>query len=50
MCGDHPEVQALIGCIEDRRIITYGGKPAGRYPLHGYALGDGRDAVLGKYS
>ena len=27
MCGDHPEVQALIGCIEDRRIITYGGNP-----------------------
>jgi UDP-N-acetylmuramate--alanine ligase len=24
MCADHPEVQALIGRIEDRRIITYG--------------------------
>ncbi len=24
MCLDHPEVQALIGKIEDRRIVTYG--------------------------
>ncbi|CAN5210334.1 UDP-N-acetylmuramate--L-alanine ligase [soil metagenome] len=27
MCIDHPEVQALIGQIEDRRIITYGASP-----------------------
>ncbi len=27
MCMDHPEVQALIGQIEDRRIITYGVSP-----------------------
>ena len=27
MCVDHPEVQALIGRIEDRRIITYGANP-----------------------
>ncbi|SDB39665.1 UDP-N-acetylmuramate--L-alanine ligase [Bauldia litoralis] len=27
MCIDHPEVQALIGQIEDRRIITYGMSP-----------------------
>ena len=27
MCMDHPEVQALIGRIEDRRIITYGVSP-----------------------
>ncbi len=27
MCGDHPEVLALIGRIEDRRIITYGANP-----------------------
>jgi UDP-N-acetylmuramate--alanine ligase len=27
MCMDHPEVQALIGRIEDRRIITYGFSP-----------------------
>ncbi|MCX5497140.1 UDP-N-acetylmuramate--L-alanine ligase [Kaistia dalseonensis] len=27
MCIDHPEVQSLIGRIEDRRIITYGANP-----------------------
>ena len=27
MCTDHPEVQALVGRIEDRRIITYGFNP-----------------------
>jgi UDP-N-acetylmuramate--alanine ligase len=27
MCVDHPEVQALIGRIADRRIVTYGYSP-----------------------
>ena len=27
MCIDHPEVQALVGRIDDRRIITYGVSP-----------------------
>jgi len=27
MCSDHPEVQALIGRITDRKIITYGFSP-----------------------
>lgn len=27
MCLDHPEVQNLIGKIEDRRVITYGQNP-----------------------
>lgn len=27
MCLDHPEVQSLVGRIEDRRIITYGETP-----------------------
>jgi len=27
MCLDHPEVQALVGRIDDRRIITYGANP-----------------------
>ena len=27
MCLDHPEVQSLVGQIEDRRIITYGANP-----------------------
>ncbi len=27
MCLDHPEVQALVGRIEDRRVVTYGENP-----------------------
>src|SRR4029079_19422679 len=27
LCLDHPEVQAMVGRIEDRRIITYGLSP-----------------------
>jgi UDP-N-acetylmuramate--alanine ligase len=27
MCLDHPEVQALVGDIKDRRVITYGRNP-----------------------
>jgi UDP-N-acetylmuramate--alanine ligase len=27
MCLDHPEVQTLIGRIEDRRVVTYGENP-----------------------
>jgi len=27
MCLDHPEVQALVGNIRDRRVITYGRNP-----------------------
>lgn len=27
MCLDHPEVQALVGDIKDRRVITYGQNP-----------------------
>lgn len=27
MCIDHPEVQALVGRIEDRRVVTYGENP-----------------------
>jgi UDP-N-acetylmuramate--alanine ligase len=27
MCIDHPEVQALVSRIEDRRVVTYGGNP-----------------------
>lgn len=27
LCIDHPEVQAMIGKIEDRRVITYGFNP-----------------------
>ena len=27
LCTDHPEVQALVGRVEDRRIVTYGMNP-----------------------
>lgn len=27
MCIDHPEVQALVGKIDDRRVVTYGANP-----------------------
>ncbi|MCB1516682.1 MAG: UDP-N-acetylmuramate--L-alanine ligase, partial [Hyphomicrobiaceae bacterium] len=27
MCLDHPEVQALVGDIEDRRVVSYGTNP-----------------------
>lgn len=27
MCLDHPEVQTMIGTIEDRRVVTYGTNP-----------------------
>ena len=27
LCADHPEVQALIGRVQDRRVITYGFNP-----------------------
>ncbi|MFK8250242.1 UDP-N-acetylmuramate--L-alanine ligase [Ancylobacter terrae] len=27
MCTDHPVVQALVGRVEDRRVITYGANP-----------------------
>ncbi|MEM6463468.1 MAG: UDP-N-acetylmuramate--L-alanine ligase [Pseudomonadota bacterium] len=27
MCVDHPEVQALVGRIDDRRVVTYGQSP-----------------------
>jgi UDP-N-acetylmuramate--alanine ligase len=36
MCLDHPEVQALVSRIEDRRVITYGENPQSdvRYSNH----------------
>ena len=42
MCLDHPEVQALVARIEDRRIITYGTQPAGRGALSRRQLRDGK--------
>ena len=36
MCIDHPEVQALVSRIEDRRVVTYGESPQAdvRYSNH----------------
>lgn len=34
MCLDHPEVQALVSTIEDRRVITYGENPQADVRFH----------------
>jgi UDP-N-acetylmuramate--alanine ligase len=39
MCIDHPEVQDLIGRIEDRRIITYGFSPQSDTRITGLEIG-----------
>jgi UDP-N-acetylmuramate--alanine ligase len=41
MCTDHPEVQALVGLTEDRRIITYGENPQADARLDGLTHADG---------
>ncbi|HKQ94904.1 MAG TPA: UDP-N-acetylmuramate--L-alanine ligase [Aestuariivirgaceae bacterium] len=41
MCLDHPEVQALIGRIRDRHIITYGKSPQADVRLANLAYNDG---------
>src|SRR5690554_1497308 len=55
MCLDHPTVQALVGEIEDRRVITYGQNPQADVRLIDVANEDGiskfsiivRDRVTG---
>ena len=42
MCTDHPVVQALVGRIEDRRIITYGENPQADVRLIDLDHADGR--------
>ncbi|MGX1306633.1 UDP-N-acetylmuramate--alanine ligase [Amorphus suaedae] len=60
MCLDHPEVQSLVGRIEDRRMITYGANPqadvrftdvtsdrgTSRFDVHLYDRVTGREATL----
>ncbi len=49
LCIDHPEVQALIGRIEDRRIVTYGMSPQAEVRainLTSNALGSTYDVVI----
>jgi len=41
MCLDHHEVQALVGEIEDRRVITYGQNPQADIRLLGLTTGNG---------
>ena len=42
MCLDHPEVQALVARIEDRRIITYGRNPQADVRFFGTSFDGGR--------
>jgi UDP-N-acetylmuramate--alanine ligase len=48
MCIDHPEVQALIGRVRDRHVITYGRSPQADVRLiePTYAGGETRFSVL----
>ena len=41
MCLDHPEVQALVGEIRDRRVITYGQNPQADVRLIDLTVVDG---------
>ena len=45
MCIDHPEVQALIGRVRDRRVITYGRSPQADARLIDPRFENGADAV-----
>ncbi|MBD8890571.1 UDP-N-acetylmuramate--L-alanine ligase [Roseibium litorale] len=42
MCLDHPEVQTLIGQIEDRRIVTYGTNPQADVRFTNVSMDGGR--------
>ena len=41
LCLDHPEVQAMVGRIEDRRIITYGFSPQADIRASNLTFADG---------
>ncbi len=48
-CIDHPEVQALIGRVKDRRIVTYGFSPQADVRVENLTFGQGMahfDVVL----
>ncbi len=50
LCIDHPEVQALIGEVSDRRIITYGMSPQADVRADGLEISPGLsrfDVVIG---
>jgi UDP-N-acetylmuramate--alanine ligase len=42
MCIDHPEVQALIGKVSDRRVISYGTSPQADIQVKNLAFVDGK--------
>jgi UDP-N-acetylmuramate--alanine ligase len=42
MCVDHPEVQALVGQVRDRRVITYGRNPQADVRLCDLEIVDGQ--------
>ncbi|MBO6538512.1 MAG: UDP-N-acetylmuramate--L-alanine ligase [Rhizobiaceae bacterium] len=42
MCIDHPEVQALVSRIEDRRVITYGENPQADVRYSNISMADGQ--------
>jgi UDP-N-acetylmuramate--alanine ligase len=42
MCSDHPVVQAMVGRLEDRRVITYGENPQADVRLVDLDHADGR--------
>ena len=42
MCTDHPEVQTLVGRLQDRRIVTYGENPQADLRLSGLDNSNGR--------
>ncbi len=41
-CIDHPEVQALVGRVSDRRVITYGFNPQADVRIHNLEVAGGR--------
>jgi UDP-N-acetylmuramate--alanine ligase len=41
MCIDHPEVQALVSRIEDRRVVTYGENPQADVRFENVTMGGG---------
>lgn len=42
VCLDHPEVQALVGRVTDRRLITYGTNPQADVRVENISFGDGK--------
>jgi len=46
MCLDHPEVQALVARIEDRRIITYGRNPQADVRFRNLSFSGGRSRFV----